>query len=168
MPAQRQWMGTGTVSAVFTLASLGGLFVWSGFAGASPLALIEGEGLDVAADRVEVDVERGTALLQGNVSTRLGDLEVRCPTVEIRYDRSPRVSFARGTGGVTAKLKGIDATANSVEFDAASRTVAFHGSVRLSRGRGWVTAEHATVDVASGKVSLQEVKGSIPVDPVKR
>jgi lipopolysaccharide export system protein LptA len=156
-----------TITAVATLASLSGVLVWARFATADTLAVVEGEALDISADRVEVDIERGTALLQGNVSTRLGELEVHCPTVEIRYDRSPRVSFARGTGGVSARLKGIDATANAVEFDAASRTVALHGSVRLSRGRGWVTAEHATVDIASGKVSLQEVKGSIPVDPAR-
>ena len=167
MRVRRRSMRISTVSAVVTLASLAGVLVWARFAGADPLAVIEGEALDVSADRLDVDVEHGTALLQGNVSTRLGELEVHCPMVEIKYDRSPRVSFARGTGGVTARLKGIDATASVVEFDAASRTVAFHGTVRLSRGRGWVTAEHATVDVASGKVSLQEVKGSIPVDPVK-
>jgi lipopolysaccharide export system protein LptA len=136
-------------------------------ASAEPLGVVDGESLDVAADRLDVDVERGTARLDGNVSLRLGDLDVRCPTVELRYDRSPRVSWARGTGGVTAHLKGIDATAATVEFDAATRSVALSGGVRLARGRGWVTAEHATIDITSGKVSLQEVKGSIPVDSVR-
>jgi lipopolysaccharide transport protein LptA len=137
-------------------------------ASADSLGVIEGEALDVSADRLDVDVERGTAMLQGTVTARLGDLEVHCPSVEIRYDRSPRVSFARGTGGVTARLKGIDATATTIEFDAASRAVTLAGNVRLSRGRGWITAEHATVDMTTGKVSLQEVKGSIPMDPGKR
>jgi lipopolysaccharide export system protein LptA len=135
---------------------------------AEPLAVIEGEALDVATDRLELDVERGTALLSGNVSLKVGDLDVRCPQMELRYDRSPRVSWAKGTGGVTARLKGIEATAGSVEFDAGSRSVAFQGAVRLSRGRGWVTAEHATIDIGSGKVSLKDVKGSIPVDPARR
>ncbi|HVU01902.1 MAG TPA: LptA/OstA family protein [Polyangiaceae bacterium] len=137
-------------------------------ASADSLGVVEGQALDVSAERLDVDVERGTALLQGSVSAKLGDLEVHCPTVEIRYDRSPRISFAKGTGGVTARLKGIDATATTVEFEAASRTVTLDGNVRLSRGKGWVTAEHATVDVATGKVSLQEVKGSIPVEAEKR
>jgi len=135
---------------------------------AEPLAVIEGEALDVSTERLEIDVERGTALLTGNVALKLGELEVRCPEMELRYDRSPRVSWARGKGGVSARLKGIEATAGSVEFDAGSRTVAFQGAVRLSRGRGWVTAEHATIDIASGKVSLRDVKGSIPVDPARR
>ncbi len=135
---------------------------------ANPLGVVEGQNLDVSADRLDVDVEHGTATMQGNVTVNLGELEVHCPTVEVRYDRSPRVSWVRGTGGVTAKLNGIEATAAVVEFDAGTRTVALSGNVRLSRGRGWVTAEHATVEVGSGKVSLQEVKGSIPVDQPRR
>jgi lipopolysaccharide transport protein LptA len=158
------------LSTVIALAAVigGAAAASSRSARAVPLAVVEGQAFDVSADKLDVDVEKGTALLQGNVTAILGELEVRCPTVEIRYDKSPRVSFARGSGGVTAKLKGIDATASTVEFDASSRTVALKGSVRLSRGRGWVTAEQATVDMASGRVSLQEVKGSIPVDPARR
>jgi lipopolysaccharide transport protein LptA len=135
---------------------------------AAPLAVVEGEALDVTAERLEVDVERGTALLQGNVSLTFGEIEIRCPKVEIRYDRSPRVSFAKGTGGVTARLKGTEATAEAIEFDATSRKVLLSGAVRLTRGRGWMRAERATLDIASGKVSLEDVKGSIPIEAPKR
>jgi lipopolysaccharide transport protein LptA len=149
------------------LLGLAGVALLGGPAQALPL-VVEGEALDVSAERLDVDVEKGTATLTGNVSAKFGQLDVKCPMVEIRYDQSPRVSWAKGSGGVTARLKGIDATAAIVEFDAAARTVALHGGVRLARGKGWLTAEHATVDMATGKVSLQEVKGSIPVDPAKR
>ena len=155
------------VGAVAVMAG-GAAVVAALTAHAATLGVVEGEDLDVAADRVEVDVEHGTATLDGNVAIHLGGIDVRCPTVEIRYDKSPRVSFARGSGGITVHLQGIDATAATVEFDARARTVGLHGSVRLSRGRGWVTAENAIVDLTSGKVSLQEVKGSIPVEPVRR
>jgi len=105
-------------------------------------------------------------VLTGNVTARLGELEVRCPTVELSYDESPRVKWAKGKGGITARFKGIEATAAAVELDAPARSVALSGGVRLSRGKGWITAERAVIDTATGKVSLQEVKGSIPVDPV--
>jgi len=131
---------------------------------AAPLAVIEGEALDVSADHFDIDVERGTATLQGNVVARLGELEVRCPRVELSYDDSPRVKWARAKGGVVARFKGIDATSSAAELDARNRSVTLSGGVRLARGRGWVTAQQATVDIASGKVSLHEVKGSIPVD----
>src|SRR5262245_47692930 len=134
---------------------------------AAPLGMIEGHALDVTADRLDVDVEKGTAELRGNVTARLGELELRCPTVELRYDKSPRVSWARGKGGVTAKFRGIEAAASTVELDAAARSVVLSGSVRLARGRGWVTAEQATIDVPTGRVSLQDVRGSVPVDPLR-
>lgn len=145
------------------------LLVWEGpVAHAEPLAVIGGEALDIATDRLEIDVEGGRAELDGNVTLRLGELDVRCPHMELKYDRSPQVSWARGSGGVKARFKGIEATAARVEFEASSRTVSFQGDVRLSRGRGWVTAGHATVDLDTGKVTLKEVKGSIPVDPARR
>jgi lipopolysaccharide transport protein LptA len=155
-------LGASVAALALPAAELGGP------AHADPLAVIEGEVLDVTADRLDVDVERGTALLQGNVAANFGDLVVHCPTVEIRYDRSPRVSFAHASGGVTAHLKGIDATAASVEFEASTRTVSLQGNVRLTRGRGWVTADRATIDVGTGKLSLQEVHGSIPLEQPRR
>lgn len=136
-------------------------------AGAAPLAVIEGDAVDVSADQLEVDVERGQARLDGSVVLRIGDLEVKCPTVELKYDRSPRVSWARGTGGVSARLRGVEATATAIEFESGSRTVDLRGAVKLSRGRGWITAEHALIDIGSGKVTLEDVKGSIPVDPAR-
>jgi lipopolysaccharide export system protein LptA len=162
-PSLRRFAACASIAGLVTGGAL-----WGYTAHAEPLAVIEGEQLDVATDKLEIDVEKGTALLTGNVTLKLGDLAVQCPTVELKYDRSPRVSWAKGTGGITAHLKGIEATAQVVEFDASSRTVGLHGSVKLSRGRGWITAEHATVDIGTGKVSLAEVKGSIPVDPVRR
>lgn len=135
---------------------------------AAPLGVIEGDALDVSADHLEVDIERGQARLDGSVAVRLGDLEVKCSAMELRYDRSPRVSWARGTGAVSARLRGVEATAAVIEFEAGGRTVDLRGGVKLSRGRGWLTAEHATVDIGSGKVTLEDVKGSIPVDPTRR
>jgi len=148
--------------------ALSGPAVSSLSARAEPLVTVEGQAFDVSADTVEVDVEQGTAELRGNVTARLGDLDVRCQSVVVRYDRSPRVSWARGVGGVTAHVKGIEATAATIELDAKSRTVTLSGTVRLTRGRGWITAERATVELATNKISLQEVKGSIPVEPQTR
>jgi lipopolysaccharide transport protein LptA len=156
-----------TLVLVATAAALGLAVFGDGFAThaahAAPLAVIDGEALDVSADHFDIDVERGTAILQGNVVARVGELEVRCPAVELTYDDSPRVKWARAKGGVTARFKGVDATSTVAELDAKARTVTLSGGVRLSRGRGWITAQQATVDIATGKVSLQEVKGMIPV-----
>jgi lipopolysaccharide export system protein LptA len=135
---------------------------------AGPLAVVAGETLDVRADSLEVDIARGSALLEGNVHAVLGDLEVDCARVEVRYDGAPNVRWAKGTGGVNARAKGFAATASAVEVDVVKRNVRLEGSVRLSRGRGWVTADTATIDLNTRKVVLNEVKGSIPVQTPAR
>lgn len=135
---------------------------------AAPLGVIEGEVLDVAAEHLDVDVQRGTAVLEGDVHATLGDLVVKCARVEMRYDESPRVEWARGSGGVAASFKGIDATAATVELDVPKRSVILSGGVRIARGRGWVTADRATMDIATGRVALQSVKGAIPVQPPEK
>lgn len=135
---------------------------------ADPLAVVEGETLDIRAEKLDVDIDKGTAVLEGKVEARMGDLQVFCPKVEIRYDGAPRVRWARGSGGVRAKVKGIDATASSVIVDLAKREVRLSGSVRLSRGKGWVEAGKARIDLSTRKVTLEEVKGSIPVEPPAR
>ena len=135
---------------------------------AGPLVVVEGETLDVRADSLEVDIARGSALLDGDVHAVLGDLEVDCARVEVRYDGAPNVRWAKGTGGVTARAKGFAATATTLEVDVIRRKVRLEGAVRLSRGKGWVTAETATFDLNTRKIVLNEVKGSIPVQTPAR
>jgi len=148
--------------------ALVGLAVTGAPAQADPLGVVAGEALDVTADRLNVNVEEGTAVLEGKVHAKLGELDVYCPTVEIRYDAAPQVRWARGTGGVRATVKGIEARASVVEVDVAKRQVKLAGGVDLRRGRGWVKAERATIDLATRHVSLRDVKGSIPVEPPKQ
>jgi len=137
-------------------------------ASAGPLGVIDGQTLDVGADKLDVDIEKGTALLEGHVVASLGDMHVDCSRIELKYDEAPKVRWARGSGGVTAKMKGIEATAAQFEVDVAHRTIKLIGSVKLSRGRGWVTADSAAIDINTRKVTLEDVKGSIPVQAPER
>jgi lipopolysaccharide export system protein LptA len=133
-----------------------------------PLGVIGGEVLDVMAEKLEIDVDRGTATMNGKVRARLGELQVECPKVEIRYDSAPNVRFARGTGGVRAVFRDIIAKAEKVDVDVTKRQLALSGGVQLTRGRGWVRADRALIDLTTHKVSFQEVTGSIPVEPPAR
>ncbi len=132
------------------------------------LAAIGGQTLDVKADMLDVDINRGRATLEGNVHATLGELTVVCPKVEMTYDEAPQVRWARGTGGVEARVQGIVARAAVVEVDVPKRKVELSGGVRLTRGKGWVEAARATIDIGTYRVSLHEVKGSIPVQPPPR
>jgi lipopolysaccharide export system protein LptA len=155
-------------SSVAALLVTVGAFAVTDHSQADPLAVVAGETLDVKADKLDVDIVKGTAVLEGGVRAKMGELEVLCPKVEIRYDEAPKVRWAKGSGGVRARMKGIEAAANSFEVDVARRTFKLGGGVRLTRGKGWVTADNATIDIATRKVTLNDVKGSIPVEPPAR
>jgi lipopolysaccharide export system protein LptA len=132
---------------------------------ADPLAMrTSGEPLEMVAEHLDLDVEAKTALLTGAVKLTKGALTVACPRVEIRYDQVPHVTWAKGSGGVVAEVKGVRAEAPEVELDMAAQALSLRGGVRLTRGEGWITADQATIQIATGKVSMTGVKGSIPVE----
>jgi lipopolysaccharide export system protein LptA len=162
-PRRRVSWTLGALFAALVLASTP-----SGPAHADPLGVVAGEVLDITAEKLDVDIEGGRAVLEGNVHASLGELDVSCPKVEMRYDPAPTVKWVRGSGGVRATLRGIEATAQLVEVDVGRRQVTLAGGVELRRGKGWVHAERATIDVATRHVSLHEVKGSIPVETPRR
>ena len=132
-------------------------------ASADPLAALGGESIEVSADLLDVDVGTGTATLTGNVRLARGELKVACPRIEVKYDDHPRVTWARGSGGVQADIKGVHAEAPEVELDLARHTLDLRGGVKLTRGQGWLQAEQASIDTKSARVTLKDVKGAIPV-----
>jgi len=141
------------------LAALGGPHS----ASADPLPGVGGEAVELAADRLDVDVHAGTAVLTGHVSLVKGALKVECPRIDVKYDEAPRVTWAKGSGGVTADIRGVHAEAPEVELDLARHSLELRGGVRLTRGLGWLRADKATIEIDSAKVTLKDVKGSIPV-----
>jgi lipopolysaccharide export system protein LptA len=126
-----------------------------------------GEALGLQADKLDVDVSAGEALMTGNVSLTKGDLKVSCPRIDLRFDNSPHVKWAKGSGGVVADVRGVHAEAPEVELDLVKQVLELRGGVRLTRGQGWLQADRATIDIKTAKVSLTQVKGSIPVPPAK-
>jgi lipopolysaccharide transport protein LptA len=122
-----------------------------------------GDPLQMSADRLELDIEAKTALLTGHVKLTRGPMSLTCPRVDVRYDQVPHVTWAKGSGGVVADVKGVHAEAPEVEIDMAARTMLLLGGVRLTRGEGWITAERASINIGTGKVSMSDVKGSIPI-----
>jgi lipopolysaccharide export system protein LptA len=144
------------------------LTLWSTPSGADPiLAVGGGDALGLQADQLDIDVSAGDAVLTGNVSLSKGDLHVACPRIELKFDNSPHVKWARGSGGVIADVRGVHAEAPDVELDLAKQILDLRGGVRLTRGQGYLQADKATIDISSGKVTMSQVKGSVPVPPTK-
>ncbi|MDC3962054.1 LptA/OstA family protein [Polyangium jinanense] len=121
------------------------------------------EAVELSADQLDIDIAAKRAVLEGHVRLTKGGLVVRAPRVEVRYDEVPNVTWAKGTGGVVAEVKGVHAEAPEVEIDLGKQMLSLRGGVRLQRGAGWISAEKATIDLVSLKVSLSEVKGALPV-----
>jgi lipopolysaccharide export system protein LptA len=124
---------------------------------------VGGDSVNVQADRLEIDIFAGEATLTGNVTLTKGDLVVNCPRVDLRFEHAPHVTWARGSGGVTADVRGVHAEAPSVEVDLAKQVLDLRGGVKLTRGQGWLSADSARIEIATAKVSLTQVKGAIPV-----
>jgi lipopolysaccharide export system protein LptA len=144
------------------------LLVLAGIACPAPLAhateILGGDAnVSVQADRLDIDILAGEATLTGKVTLSKGDLAVNCPRIDLRFDHTPHVTWARGSGGVTADVRGVHAEAPSVELDLTKQVLDLRGGVKLSRGQGWLTADSARIDIPTAKVSLTQVKGSIPV-----
>lgn len=136
----------------------------------APLAEAEpilGVGADstvsLEADKLDIDIMAGEATLTGKVTLSKGDLVVSCPRIDLRFDHAPHLTWAKGSGGVTADVRGVHAEAPAVELDLTKQVLDLRGGVRLSRGQGWLTADTARIDIPTAKVSLTRVKGSIPV-----
>jgi lipopolysaccharide export system protein LptA len=126
---------------------------------------VGGEAVTVQAERLDIDIMAGEAVLTGKVTLAKGDLTVSCPRIDLRFDQTPHVTWAKGSGGVVADVRGVHAEAPSVEVDLSKQVMDLRGGVKLTRGQGWLTADTARIEIATGKVSLTQVKGSIPVAP---
>jgi len=126
-----------------------------------------GDALNLQADQLDIDVSAGDAVLTGNVTLSKGDLRVSCPRIELKFDDSPHVKWARGSGGVSADVRGVHAEAPEVELDLAKQVLDLRGGVRLARGQGWLQADRATINIDTAKVTMSQVKGSVPVPPPK-
>lgn len=119
--------------------------------------------VSLQADRLDIDILAGEATLTGKVTLSKGDLVVSCPRVDLRFDQTPHLTWAKGSGGVTADVRGVHAEAPSAELDLGKQVLDMRGGVKLTRGQGWLTADSARIEIATAKVSLTQVKGSIPV-----
>jgi lipopolysaccharide export system protein LptA len=115
------------------------------------------------ADRLDIDILAGEATLTGKVTLSKGDLVVNCPRIDLRFEHAPKLTWARGSGGVTADVRGVHAEAPSVELDLTKQVLDLRGGVKLTRGQGWLTADSARIEIGTAKVSLTQVKGAIPV-----
>jgi len=132
-------------------------------AAADPLLDVGKGDVNVQAEKLEVDVATGNAILTGQVLLQKGELVVHCPRIELKFDTSPHLHWAKGSGGVVADVRGVHGEAPEVELDLKSQILELRGGVKLSRGQAWIQADKATIELATARVTATQVKGAIPV-----
>jgi lipopolysaccharide export system protein LptA len=153
-----------TMSRLLALPiALAGLLAPATLARAEILGGVGPEPVKLQADQLDIDILAGEATLTGKVTLTRGDLVVNCPRIDLRFEHAPKLTWARGSGGVTADVRGVHAEAPSVELDLTKQVLDLRGGVKLTRGQGWLTADSARIEIATAKVSLTQVKGAIPV-----
>lgn len=130
---------------------------------------IEAELLTIQAEQLELDAGARAAVLTGKVRMARGGLVLHAPRVEVSYEGdggSPRVTWAKASGGVVAEVQGVRAEAPEVELDLIKHVLELRGGVRVTRGGGWLTAERASIHTETLKLSMSEVKGSLPIGAI--
>ena len=110
--------------------------------------------------------EQGGLVRPGDVVIVRGELTVSCKELELRYDETSQVTWAKGVGGVVAKLRDIRAEAKEASLDLGRNLLVLEGGVRVAQARGArLEAKSATIDLATSKVSLKSVRGALPIPP---
>ena len=114
------------------------------------------EQISLQAERLDIDIIAGEATLTGKVTLSRGDLIVNCPRVDLRFDHAPHVTWARGSGGVTADLRGVHAEAPSVEFDLGRQVLDLSGGVHVTGTVSAVALDAQATGIEIGRASCRE------------
>ena len=80
-----------------------------------------------------------------------------------RRPRPRRALRIDGREGLVAEEHPRRGRKRTGELEPAALPPRERGGVRLTHGDGWITAERAGIDIATAKVTMSDVKGSIPV-----
>ena len=156
-------LATALAALVLSTAATFVLMPLAPSAAAGPLGFsLGGEPVDVRADLVEVDLAKGTAVLEGNVELKRKGLTVHCPRLEASFDAEGKILRAKATAGVVVKLaeKNVRGDADEAEIDLLLRTAELRGAVRVSSGGTTLTAQKATMSLVTSRVTLEAVRGS--------
>ena len=151
---------------VTAVASLAGAVALAASPSAPPPAFTAlGDPVDVRAERMDVDLSQKTARLEGKVVLRRGELSVSCARIDARYDDAPRVTWAHAAGLVVVDYRGTHAEATDAEIDLARHTVDLRGAVTVTRAGARLSADSASIDLSTLRVSLASVHGVIAAPP---
>jgi lipopolysaccharide export system protein LptA len=116
--------------------------------------------VEVTADRLELDQAAGSAVFSGAVKVGQGTLRLAADRVEVFYDRgsaSPTGKVQRmiATGNVTLANGSEAAEAQRAVYEVAAGTIEMDGDVLLTQGQNALSSERLSIDLNKGTGQLE-------------
>ena len=114
--------------------------------------------IDVDADRIEVLDQQNQAIFTGNVRVRQASLSLDANRIKILYTRpakgDPVIRRLDADGNVRLATPSERATARFGIYDVEKRILTLIGDVVLTRGTTKVKGNRLTIDLATGRSTL--------------
>lgn len=116
--------------------------------------------IDVDADRIDVLDQENQAIFTGNVRVRQGTLTLEANRIKIAYARpagsrgDPEIQRLDADGNVRLATPSERATSRFGLYDVDRRILTLIGNVVLTQGTTQVQGNRLTIDLASGRSTL--------------
>jgi lipopolysaccharide export system protein LptA len=119
--------------------------------------------IDVDADRIDVLDAQNQAIFTGNVRVRQGNLTLEADRIKVAYSRpatsgkgggDPVIQRLDADGNVRLATPSERATARFAIYDVSKRILTLVGNVVLTQGSTKVQGNRLTIDLASGRSTL--------------
>ena len=114
--------------------------------------------IDVDADRIDVLDQQNQAIFTGNVRVRQGNLTLEADRIKVAYSRpakgDPVIQRLDADGNVRLATPSERATSRFGIYDVDKRILTLIGNVVLTQGTTKVQGNRLTIDLASGRSTL--------------
>jgi lipopolysaccharide export system protein LptA len=114
--------------------------------------------IDVDADRIDVLDQQNQAIFTGNVRVRQANLTLEADRIKVAYSRpakgDPVIQRLDADGNVRLATPSERATARFGIYDVNKRILTLIGDVVLTQGTTKVKGNRLTIDLASGRSTL--------------
>jgi lipopolysaccharide export system protein LptA len=126
--------------------------------------------IDIDADRFEIRDKDRTAILQGSVKVRQGQLVLDSDKMRVFYDRTnaknPTIKRIDAQGTVRFNSPSEKAESAWGIYDVEERQLTLGGNVKLTRGDNVVQGQRLEVNLITGVTTLDGAAGSKPTAAV--
>lgn len=149
-------------------ASAAGAVLFGSLAGAQSIAgFNSNQPVNYAADRIELQDRQNRLVLTGDVVITQGDLRLTAGRTTVAYTDTGSLQIQRidATGGVTVTRGNERAQGAAGVYDFDRRVIVLSGGVALRRGSDTLNGGRLTIDLESGRSSVDGSAAAVPGTP---